>query len=399
MALFSLQTPSDNDSPSPAPWAFICLFAFDALSRSVLLTLIPLKAYALLQDAKLVSVVYFTTAITGLLTILTIPQVMQRIPRRRVVFVGTLLHLTAIVLLSRHATPTLVIGLILQALATASLDVALNLYLLDNIPRRSLQSFEAKRLVFAGGCFAVGPWIGVSLGQHVADSAGYWVSGLSVLSLVMMFVLTGIIKTEGVEQSKQSLPNPLNAVRRFIKQPRLRLSWLLAFGRNGWWLIYFIYAPIYTKQAGYGPELGGFIVTLGMLPLLLARVWARLARRFSMRKLMMSGYGGTSVLTFAAAGCALLDNPSACLVLLVCAAFVATVIDGGGNVPFLRAVKPLERPAMTSVFMTFRHVGPIIMPGIMAVALWFLPLPFVFIISALLTLTMAMLALYLPRGM
>ncbi len=399
MALFSLQTPSDNDSPSPAPWAFICLFAFDALSRSVLLTLIPLKAYALLQDAKLVSVVYFTTAITGLLTILIIPQVMQRIPRRRVVFVGTLLHLTAIVLLSRHATPTLVIGLILQALATASLDVALNLYLLDNIPRRSLQSFEAKRLVFAGGCFAVGPWIGVSLGQHVADSAGYWVSGLSVLSLVMMFVLTGIIKTEGVEQSKQSLPNPLNAVRRFIKQPRLRLSWLLAFGRNGWWLIYFIYAPIYTKQAGYGPELGGFIVTLGMLPLLLARVWARLARRFSMRKLMMSAYGGTSVLTFAAAGCALLDNPSACLVLLVCAAFVATVIDGGGNVPFLRAVKPLERPAMTSVFMTFRHVGPIIMPGIMAVALWFLPLPFVFIISALLTLTMAMLALYLPRGM
>ena len=399
MALFSPHTPSDNDIPSPAPWAFICLFAFDSLSRSVLLTLIPLKAYALLQDAKLVSVVYFTTAITGLLTILTIPQLMQTIPRRSVVFVGTLLHLTAIVLLSRNATPTLVIGLILQALATASLDMALNLYLLDNIPRRSLQSFEAKRLVFAGGCFAVGPWIGVSLGQHVADSAGYWVSGLSVLSLVMMFVLTGIIKTEGVEQSKQSLPNPLNAVRRFIKQPRLRLSWLLAFGRNGWWLIYFIYAPIYTKQAGYGPELGGFIVTLGMLPLLLARVWARLARRFSMRKLMMSAYGGTSVLTFAAAGCALLDNPSACLVLLVCAAFVATVIDGGGNVPFLRAVKPLERPAMTSVFMTFRHVGPIIMPGIMAVALWFLPLPFVFIISALLTLTMAMLALYLPRGM
>ena len=97
--------------------------------------------------------------------------------------------------------------------------------------------------------------------------------------------------------------------------------------------------------------------------------------------------------------CALLDYPSACLILLVLGAFVATVIDGGGNVPFLRAVKPLERPAMTSVFMTFRHVGPIIMPGIMAVALWFLPLPFVFIVSALLTLIMAILALYLPRGM
>ena len=399
MALSSRKTQPLHDAPSPAPWAFICLFALDALSRSVLLTLIPLKAYALLQDAKLVSVVYFTTAITGLLTILSIPQIMHKTQRRTVVFFGALIHVIAIFLLSLNYVPALVMGLILQTLATASLDFVLNLYLLDNIPRRNLQSFEAKRLVVAGGCFAVGPWVGVMLGQNVTEQAGYWVSGLSMLSLVLMFVLTGIIKTAGLQNTQTKLPNPLNAVRRFIKQPRLRLSWLLAFGRNGWWLIYFIYAPIYTRQAGYSAELGGFIVTLGMLPLLLARVWARLARIFSMRKLMMTAYGGTSFLTLCAALCALLDYPSACLILLVLAAFVATIIDGGGNVPFLRAVKPLERPAMTSVFMTFRHVGPIIMPGIMAVALWFLPLPFVFIISALLTLMMAILALYLPRGM
>ena len=214
-----------------------------------------------------------------------------------------------------------------------------------------------------------------------------------------MFILTGIIKTEGLDSSNSPLPNPLNAVHRFVKQPRLRLSWLLAFGRNSWWLIYFIYAPIYTRQSGYGPELGGFIVTLGMLPLLLARVWARLANRFSMRKLMMTAYGTTALLSITAALFALYDKPSACLVFLVLAAFMATVIDGGGNVPFLRAVKPLERPAMTSVFMTFRHVSPIVMPGIMTIALWFLPLPFVFIISGLLTLAMAMLALYLPRSM
>ena len=399
MALFASSASSPHDTPSPAPWAFICLFAFDALSRSVLLTLIPLKAYALLQDAKLVSVVYFTTAITGLLTILSIPQVMHKTQRRTVLLSGTLIHTIAIFLLSLNTIKTLIIGLILQALATASLDFVLNLYLLDNIPRRSLQSFEAKRLVFAGGCFAVGPWIGVSLGQHVAERAGFWVSGLSVIALVTMFVLTGIIKTSGLEHSATPLPNPLNAVRRFVTQPRLRLSWFLAFGRNGWWLIYFIYAPIYARQSGYGAELGGFIVTLGMLPLLLARVWARLARKYSMRKVMMSAYASTAVLSISAALCALCDYPSACILLLVLAAFAATVIDGGGNVPFLRAVKPLERPAMTSVFMTFRHVGPIIMPGIMAVALWVLPLPFVFIISGLLTLGMALLALHLPRSM
>ena len=351
MALFFSPVRPDHESASPAPWTFICLFAFDALSRSLLLTLVPLKAYTLLQDAKLVSLVYFSTAITGLLTILTIPQLADKTERRTVLFIGTLLHVTSIFLLGLNYVPSLICGLVLQGVATASLDFALNLYLLDNIPRRSLQSFEAKRLVFAGGCFAVGPWIGVSLGQHVAEKAGFWMSGLSVLSLVLVFVLTGIINTERTELASTPLPNPLNAVRRFVTQPRLRLAWLLAFGRNGWWLIYFIYAPIYAKQAGYGPEVGGFIVTLGMLPLLLARVWARLARRYTMRKLLMLAYGSTAFL------------------------------------------------AMTSVFMTFRHVGPIIMPGIMTIALWFLPLPFVFIISGLLTLCMAVLARYLPRGM
>jgi MFS family permease len=399
MPLSQTHAHTQQERPTPAPWAFICLFTFDSLSRSVLLTLIPLKAYALLQDAKLVSLIYFTTAIMGLVAILCIPQFMHKIQRRSLLFAGAAIHLTGVTLLSLNHIPTLVLGLVLQALATASMDFTLSLYLLDNIPRRNLQNFEAKRLVVAGGCFAAGPWIGVTLSQHVADHAGYWVSGLSVASLVIMFILTGIIRTESLNSSQTPLPNPLNAVHRFVKQPRLRLSWLLAFGRNSWWLIYFIYAPIYTRQAGYGAELGGFIVTLGMLPLLLARVWARLAKKFSMRKLMMTAYGSTAFLSMIAALCALFDQPSACLVLLVLAAFAATVIDGGGNVPFLRAVKPLDRPAMTSVFMTFRHVGPIVMPGIMTIALWFLPLPFVFIISGLLTLAMAMLALYLPRGM
>ena len=399
MALFFSPVRPDHESATPAPWTFICLFAFDAFSRSLLLTLVPLKSYALLQDPKLVSLVYFFTAITGLAAILTIPQLMHKMQRRTVLFIGTLLHASAIFLLSLNHVPSLVWGLILQGLATAALDFALNLYLLDNIPRRNLQSFEAKRLVFAGGCFALGPWVGVSLGQHLAEQAGYWLSGLSVVSLVLVFILTGIINTGRAEQDNAPLPNPLNAVKRFVTQPRLRLAWLLAFGRNGWWLIYFIYAPIYAKQAGYGPELGGFIVTLGMLPLLLARVWARLARRYTMRKLLMLAYGSTAFLSLIAALCALFDQPGACLLILVLAAFVATVIDGGGNVPFLRAVKPLERPAMTSVFMTFRHVGPIVMPGIMTIALWFLPLPFVFIISGMLTLCMAVLARYLPRGM
>jgi ABC-type transporter Mla maintaining outer membrane lipid asymmetry permease subunit MlaE len=67
------------------------------------------------------------------------------------------------------------------------------------------------------------------------------------------------------------------------------------------------------------------------------------------------------------------------------------------NVPFLRAVRHYERAAMTSVFMTFRHVGGLVIPGILALVLWVLPLWSVFAAGGLMALVMAGLSRYLPQ--
>jgi hypothetical protein len=87
------------------------------------------------------------------------------------------------------------------------------------------------------------------------------------------------------------------------------------------------------------------------------------------------------------------------MALICVAAFFATMIDGAGNVPFLRAVHPYEREAMTAVFMTFRHVGALVVPGALALVLWLLPLPFVFVAGGSMAMAMAALARYLPRRM
>jgi hypothetical protein len=94
---------------------------------------------------------------------------------------------------------------------------------------------------------------------------------------------------------------------------------------------------------------------------------------------------------------AAINLPLLCMVLICFAAFSATVIDGAGNVPFLRAVRHFERAAMTSVFMTFRHVGSLAIPGVLALVLRAHPLPYVFMVGGLMTLVMATLSRYLPR--
>jgi MFS family permease len=279
----------------------------------------------------------------------------------------------------------------------AMLDVVINLYMLDHIPRRGLNHFEPRRLLFAGGAFALGPWVGVYLNRNVAGSLPFIVAALSTLTLLTYFWTLRLADNPSLQAAVAPPPNPLRFVARFVAQPRLVLSWVLALGRNGWWVTNFIYTPIYVANAGYPPEIGGALVSLGLMPMLLVRVWGRIGHAIGIRNLLSLGYGLTGVCSLAAALAAAVGAPLMCMTLLCLAAFSATVIDGAGNVPFLRAVHHYERAAMTSVFMTFRQVGSLVIPGILAVVLWVLPLWGVFAFGGLLTIGMAGLSRYLPR--
>jgi predicted MFS family arabinose efflux permease len=220
-----------------------------------------------------------------------------------------------------------------------------------------------------------------------------------MLVLLGLFWSMRLADNPSLQSATAPPATPLNFVRRFASQPRLVLSWILALGRNGWWVMFFMYAPIYTTSAGYRPEVGGALVSLGLAPMLMVRVWGRMAQRIGVRTLLMFAYGLTGVFALLAAAAAIAAIPLVCMIFLCLAAFAATAIDGAGNVPFLRAVRHYERSEMTSVFMTFRHVGALCIPGVLTLVLWVAPLPSVFVVGGALSLAMAMLSRFLPRGL
>jgi MFS family permease len=378
---------------------FIFMFTCDAMARSILISLIPLQAYALLGSAQTVSVVYFLVAVIGLFGGLAVPVVLHHVSRRRTLTVGALAQIASIGLLAIGTTPSLIAGLILQAGAVAALDVVNNLYLLDHVPRRSLQNFEPRRLMFAGTTFAAGPWVGVYLDKNVHGLGAYLVAALATLTLLLYFRAMRLADVPRDDASAGPPPNPLQFVKRFVAQPRLVLSWLLAFGRNGWWVMNFIYLPIYVATAGYSPATGGALVSIGLAPMLLVRIWARIGQRIGIRNLMAIGFGLNALFSLAGAAAAYVGKPWLCMAMICCAAFGATVVDGGGNVPFLRAVHPFERVAMTSVFMTFRQVAALAVPGLLALVLLAFPIPAAFAVSGLISLVMVALSRYLPRSM
>ncbi len=378
---------------------FITLFTCDSISRSILICLVPLQAYALLGAAQVVSVVYFLIAILGLLASLAVPAVLYRVRRRWVLTAGALFNIAGSLLLAADLKQALVLGLLLQAFAAAALDVVINLYLLDHIPRRGLNHFEPRRLLFAGTAFAVGPLLGVYLQRHVHDYASYLVAALATAILLAFFWSMRLADSPSLQPSALPPSNPLRFVPKFFAQPRLTLSWLLALGRNSWWVMYFIYTPIYVANAGFEPLVGGALVSLGLAGMLLVRTWGELGTVIGIRNLLTIGYGLTGALSLAAAIAAAIGEARACMALLCCAAWAATVVDGAGNVPFLRAVRHYERVQMTSVFMTFRHVGSLSIPGVLAVVLWYFPLPAVFVVGGAMAIAMAALSRFLPRGL
>jgi hypothetical protein len=253
--------------------------------------------------------------------------------------------------------------------------------------------------LFAGTAFAIGPWAGVYLHRNVGENLTYLIAALAALTLLTFFWSLRLADNPSLQPATEPPPSPVRFVPRFVAQPRLALAWVLALGRNGWWVMNFIYTPIYVANAGYRPEVSGALVSLGLAPMLLVGAWGRIGQVIGTRNLLSIGYGLTGLLSLAAAAAAAAGHSLACMTLICLAAFSATVIDGAGNVPFLRAVHHYERAAMTSVFMTFRHVGALVVPGFLAGVLWVAPLPFVFAAGGSMAIVMAGLSRYIPRRM
>ncbi len=374
---------------------FVILFTLESSCRALLMTIVPLQAYALLQDAQQVSFIYLAVSLTGLMASLGLPIVMHLIPRRYMMTMGALTYMASASFLGTGTLPGLVTGLALQITATAILEVTINLYLLDHIPRKELNTFEPRRLLWSGLAFAAGPWLGVYLHENVAHGLTYIVVTLTATLMLIAFWKLRLSDNTSIQPAKGPPPNPIKYIPRFIGQKRLVLAWTLAVGRNGWWLMYFVYTPIFVTQSGYSAELGGALVSLGVVPMIFVRQWGRIGQAVGLRKLLIGAYGATGLVTVAAGLAA--DWAVATMVLICASAFLATMVDGAGNVPFLRAVHPHERADMTSVYTTYRHGTSLFTPSLFAGVLAFAPLSFVFVSGGLATLGMAWLSGFLPK--
>jgi MFS family permease len=342
-----------------------------------------------------VSVLYFAASAAGLCGTLTVPWLVQKLHRRGTLALGTGCLALSVLLFSLERFWALAPGLVLQMFGGAAITICLNLFVLDNVSKFALTRFEPTRMLLAGIGWIAGPVLGIFLATRVAPWLPFLLSGGISFLLLTYLQLIGVPRALAYGNAARAGANPTRFVRRFFAQPRLALAWLLSVGRAAWWNMFYIYTPIFAVTTGLGEEAGGVISSIGSAGLFTVTFWGWVGRRNGIRWLLILGYVATAVAT-ALVGITM-AWPILSAALLVVAAFAASITDGAGNVPFLRAVHVYERTEMTSVYSTYRETARLAMPATNSVLLLVFPLPAVFIASAAMMFALTQFARYIPR--
>ena len=372
------------------------LFFVQALSRGILLSVIPLQALSLFGDAQRTSLLFFAVSAGGILGALGMPMIIQKIGNYRSFLMGSMLMFVSAMLLYFEDPVYFSIGLFFHIFSIAAVEVSLTLYVLARVPRRQLTQFEPLRIFSSVLALTIGPFLGVFMDQRWSHELPFVFSAVCVLLAIIYFWMLGLHRAQ-LPRSASTGVNPIQYLVRYIKRPRLRLAYGLVLARSCWWAMFVIYTPIYAVEVGLGEMTGAAIVSLGTAWTLSVPFWGWVGRKYGVQFLFRSGFMATSVLTLLVYS--VTSIPIIASGLMILSALGATMLDGMGNVLFYRAVRGSERSEMTAVFATYRDVSQLAVPGLYALLLKFFALPVVFISASAWMLVATWYCRYIPKQM
>ena len=366
-------------APKPTAGAFTLLFMVESFARACVATVISLQAYELLQSGQKVSQIYMLVACGSLITTLLIPTIIAHTARRFVYTFGALALILSAAALTTDTIPGQGIGMFMRVFGASCLNIATSLYILDHIRKQEYVKVEPLKMTFATISWTIGPSLGVWLYTTYGTWAPHALTAACSVLLLGLFWYLRMSDNSAIRPAKTKPRNALSGLRRFVAQPRLRLAWLIAFGRSCFWVIFFVYSPILMVQSGQSQQMAGFLVSAGNLMLVLAYPFGKLAQRVGVRKVISAAFCLMAVCSFGA-GIAGQDYPLIAALALLGAGIGAVAVDGVGAIPFMRAVRPHERAEMTGVYRTYLDLSELIPTLGFSILLLYAPLNSVFIV-------------------
>lgn len=386
-------------APAKAAWAFALLFLLESIARASVATVIPIHAYDLFRTKENVSWLYTSVSLVALALSFAIPFMIRGLSRRWSYTVGAFSIAACGLLLATDSPFGQGLGMLARTFGAATLNITLNLYIMDYIAKTELVRSEPLRYAVSTVAWMLAPLAGVWL----YTAYGVWTAAIlpvsGSLALLATFWYLRLSEKGPIRPAKSLPPNPFAFIGRFAAQPRLRLAWFIAFARSAFWVTFFIYVPILMVEGKMGALAGGWAIAAGNAMLLNNLLVTGWARRYSLRMMIAVAFAGGAVFT-AITGMAGTARPVLAGAMMVGASFFVSMLDGLGPIPFLRAVHVHERPQMTTVYRTYLDASELLPPFFYVFAFMLFGFSGAFwVLSALLVVSAAMAWAWLPKRM
>ncbi|MET3660274.1 MFS transporter [Aquamicrobium ahrensii] len=378
---------------------FASLYTMESFARATISSVIPIQAYDILRSEQSVSMLYTVVSLIGLSATLFMPMLIQRFARRWVYTAGACLLAVGSLF---FVTDTLVgqaLGMLCRVMGASALSITLNLYIMDHIRKTEFIRSESLRMAWSTFAWTGGPTLGILLYTNYGIYAAHGAVAVFALILLALFWYYRLSDNQMIVAGKSRPLNPVTSIGRFIAQPRLRLAWVIAFGRSCYWTTFFVYGPLFMVIAGEGEVAGGLLISAGNALLFTAIFWGRAGKRFGARVTIAFAFSAMALALFAA-GWVSTTAPLVTGALLLCGALFTIAIDALGSTVFMRSVHPYERSQMAAVYRTYLDFSELTPPMIYSIVLAFFGLGSVFVTLGLLMAGCAAVSWrYVPKSM
>ena len=200
-------------------------------------------------------------------------------------------------------------------------------------------------MAWSMSAWTTGPTMGVLLYTHFGILAPHLLVMSFACILLALFWYYRLSDNTVIRPGKTRPISPFKNIRRFVAQPRLRLAWLIAFGRSCFWTTFFVYGPLLMVVTGQGKLAGGLLVSAGNALLFMAIFWGRAGSASACATRSLAFFAMSATLLIAGALwrtiCRLLPASS-------CSAAPSSRSRSTRSArrAFMRAVRSYERPQM-----------------------------------------------------
>jgi MFS family permease len=356
---------------------FASLYTMESFARATVSSVIPIQAYEILRNEQTVSILYTVVSLLGLSVTLFMPILIHRFARRWVYTAGAcLLAVGSLFFVTQTLTGQL-IGMLCRVMGASALSITLNLYIMDHIRKTDFMRSESLRMAWSMVAWTGGPTLGIFLYTHFGIYAAHGAVAVFAVILLVLFWIYRLGDNPLIAAGRSRAINPFANIGRFVAQPRLRLAWIIAFGRSCFWTTFFVYGPLFMVITGEGELAGGLLVSAGNGLLFMAIFWGRAGRRFGARRTITVAFFAMAAMLFAA-GAVGETVPLLTAAFLLGGAFFTIAIDALGSTVFMRAVHPYERAQMAAVYRTYLDFSELTPPMVYSVVLAFFGLGSVF---------------------